>query len=353
MVLVAPQQMEMWEFPLPKVGPRDLLLRVEMVGICGSEPKKYMGTSVWNPPYPLILGHEMVGFIQEIGKEARRRYQADVGDRIVVEPYLSCGWCEFCSTGHYQLCVERRVYGTSDSCHTPPHLFGGYGRHLFVSWGSKVHKIAPEVPLEAAHLASVIGNGIRWVRTKGQVQFLESVVILGPGAQGLASVISAVEAGAGPIVVIGLAKDRKRLALAAEFGAHHTLVADEVDVVKALREITSGKMASVVVECTGTAPGMNLALDLARPLGRISLPGLPHAGQQVPLLMEKVVLKELTLRGALGQVAEVEDAVRLINSRRYPVEKITTHVFALEEAEQGMKLFMSGDPDCIRVALRP
>jgi threonine dehydrogenase-like Zn-dependent dehydrogenase len=352
-VVVRPQQMETWEFPLPDVGPRDLLLKVEMVGICGSEPKKYMGTSVWNPPYPLILGHEMVGFVQEIGEEAARRYQVALGDRIVVEPYLSCGWCEFCSTGYYQLCVNRRVYGTSDSCATPPHLFGGYGRHLFVSWGSKVHKIRPDVAPEAAHLASVIGNGIRWVRTKGQVQFLESVVILGPGAQGLASVISAVESGAEPIVMVGLARDRKRLALAAEFGAHHTLVADEVDVADAVRDITSGKMASVVVECTGTAPGMNLALDLARPLGRVSLPGLPHAGQQVPLLMEKVVLKELTLKGALGQVVEVTDAVRLINSRRYPIEKIATHVFPLEEAEKGMKLFMSGDPDCIRVALRP
>jgi threonine dehydrogenase-like Zn-dependent dehydrogenase len=69
--------------------------------------------------------------------------------------------------------------------------------------------------------------------------------------------------------------------------------------------------------------------------------------------MEKVVLKELTLRGALGQVAEVADTVRLINSRRYPIEKIATHVFPLEEAEEGMKLFMSGHPDCIRVALKP
>lgn len=352
-VVVRPRQMETWEFPLPETGPRDLLLRIEMVGICGSEPKKYMGTSVWNPPYPVILGHEMVGFVEEIGAEAARRYGAAVGDRIVVEPYISCGWCEFCSTGHYQLCADRRVYGTSDSCAKPPHLFGGYGRHLFVSWGSRVHKIGPDVPPEAAYLASVIGNGIRWVRTKGRVQFLESIVILGPGAQGLASVISAAEAGAEPIIMVGLARDRQRLALAAEFGAHHSLVADEIDAAAALRDITRGAMASVVIECTGTAAGMNLALDLARPLGRVSLPGLPHAGQQIPLLMEKVVLKELTLRGALGQVAEVADAVRLINSRRYGVEKITTHVFPLEEAEKGMKLFMSGDSDCIRVALRP
>ncbi len=352
-VVVKPQKMEMWEFPLPEVGPQDLLLRVEMVGICGSEPKKYMGTSVWNPPYPLILGHEMVGFVQEVGAQAAERYRVGIGDRIVVEPYLSCGWCEYCSIGYYQLCVNRRVYGTSDSCTEPPHLFGGYGQHLFVSWGSKVHKIAADVPAEAAHLASVIGNGIRWVRTKGEVQFLESVVIIGPGAQGLASVISAVESGAAPIIVVGLAKDEKRLELAKQFGAHYALVADEQPVVSAVKDITGGKMASVVVECTGTPAGMNLALDLAKPLGRVSLPGLPHAGQEVPLLMEKVILKELTIRGALGQTAEVADAVRIINSRKYPVEKIATHVFPLEEAEMGMKLFMSHDPDCIRVALRP
>lgn len=353
MVVVKPRRMEMWEFSLPTIGPRDMLLKVEMVGICGSEPKKYLGTSVWKPPYPMILGHEMVGFVQEIGEEAAQRYQVVPGDRVVVEPYLSCGWCEFCSTGHYQLCVNRRVYGTNDSCTTPPHLFGAYGQHLFVSWGSKVHKIRPEVPPEVAHLSSVIANGIRWVRTKGQVKFLDSVAIIGPGAQGLASVISAVESGADPIIVIGLAKDRKRMDLARVFGAHHTLIADEANVVEAVCDITCGKMASVVVECTGSAGGINLALDLARPLGRVSVPGLPPAGEKIPMLMEKVILKELTLAGALGQVAEVADAVKIVNSRRYPIEKIATHVFPLEQAEEGMKLFMSGDPDCIRVALRP
>jgi len=80
---------------------------------------------------------------------------------------------------------------------------------------------------------------------------------------------------------------------------------------------------------------MNLALDLARPLGRISLPGLPHAGQQVPLLMEKVVLKELTLKGALGQVAEVADAVRLITPADTPIEKIATHVFPWKRPKRG------------------
>lgn len=109
------------------------------------------------------------------------------------------------------------------------------------------------------------------------------------------------------------------------------VVVDEVDVAGAVRDIAFGKMASVVVECTGTAPGMNLALDLARPLGRVSLPGLPHAGQQVPLLMEKVVLKELTLRGALGQVAEVADSIKRCRFQRRILFPRVGHRFDLRD----------------------
>ena len=191
-----------------------------------------------------------------------------VGDRVNVEPYIICGQCEYCLTGYYQFCLNSKVYGVNLSCERPPHLWGAYGEYLYGAPGSKVHKIAPSVPDEAAALASVLGNGVRWIRTKARVAFGESVVILGAGAQGLATVIAAHEAGANPIIVIGREANPAKWALAAEFGAHHLVDLDrEPDPLGRVRELTGGRLADVVVECTGAEPMMQLGLEVARPDG--------------------------------------------------------------------------------------
>src|SRR5581483_7752802 len=111
----------------------------------------------------------------------------------------------------------------------PPYLWGAYGQYLFGARGSRVHKIAKGVPDEAAVLASVLGNGVRWIRTKAQVKFGESVVVLGAGAQGLATVIAAKEAGAAHIIVIGREANPLKWKLAREFGATALMDLDQVD----------------------------------------------------------------------------------------------------------------------------
>lgn len=138
----------------------------------------------------------------------------DVGDRVTVEPYIACNKCEYCLTGLYQAHLPHMTYGVALNCDKPPYLWGAYSQYLFVAPGSRLHRIAPEVPAEAACLSSVIGNGVRWVRTKGEVRYGESVAIVGAGAQGLASVVAAKESGAYPIMVIGLTKDRVKFEVA-------------------------------------------------------------------------------------------------------------------------------------------
>jgi len=358
LVVTAPEHMEMREYPLPAVGPREMLLKVEMVSICGSEPKKYQGTAMWaaewgGMPFPFILGHEMVGFLEEVGEEAGELHGVRSGDRVVVEPYISCGHCRYCGNGNYQLCTTRHTYGVSRSCANPPHLWGGYAEYLFVAEGSKVHKIAADVPAEAAVLVSVIGNGFRWTKTRGELSCGETVAVLGPGAQGLATVIAAREAGAARILVFGLARDRIKLALAKELGATHTFCVDEKKPLEAVREATDGEMADLVVECTGAAASIAAAPDLLRPLGRLVLVGSMGGGKTAAMATDRWILRELTVRGGLGQAWNCEDAARIVNSRRYPIEKMITHTLPLERGEEGMRFFMEGHPECIRVALRP
>lgn len=219
--------------------------------------------------------------------------------------------------------------------------------------GSKVHKIGPGVPAESACLLSVIGNGIRWTKTKGELRCGESVAVLGPGAQGLAAVIAARQAGASRIIVFGLERDRQKLCLAQEFGATHVFSVEEADPVEAVREATDGEMADLAVECTGVPSSIATGPRLLHPLGRYVLVGSTGGGREVGLVTDRWILNELTVRGGLGQAWNCEDAARIVNARQVPIEKMITHVYPLERGEEGLQFFTEGRPDCIRVALQP
>lgn len=351
MVVNKPGHMEMQEFEVPKIGPADMLLRVEMVSICGSDPNHFLGLQ-GDEAFPFILGHEMVGFVEEVGAEGAQEYEVRKGDRVVVEPYIPCHRCPFCMTGNYALCNRRRVYGFSVSASVSPHLWGAYGEFMFVAPGSMVHRISSDPPPEAACLASVIGNGIRWVRTKGKAKLGDKVVILGPGAQGLSSVVAAKESGASPIIVTGMGKDIHKFELAKEFGADFTINAEKEDVEKRVKELTEGKMADLVIECTGQPESLRSAFGLLRAMGRLVIAGT-FKQKEVPIKPDWIVFREIEVVGGLGQSLDVGDAVRIIESRKYPIEKIITHKFPLGKASEAMKFFMESPPGTIRVALVP
>jgi threonine dehydrogenase-like Zn-dependent dehydrogenase len=350
-VLEAPEKMRLTEFPVPEIRTDEMLLRVERVSVCGSDPKYYLGKHEIQV-YPKILGHEVVGYVEKAGETAAKIYNVKEGERVTVEPFILCGNCRYCLTGYYQLCKRRRCYGVNLSCSEPPYLWGAYGQYMYVSPGSRVHKIAPGVSPEAACLSSVIGNGIRWVQTKAEVKPGESVVIVGPGAQGLSTVIAAVESGADPIIVLGLSKDSQKLELANQFGAHHILNLEDTDPVSFVRDVTTGEMADVVIECAGSISAIQLGLDLVKPLGRYVLTG-KSGWQAIPLITDKIVSNEIRLLGGYGQSWNVEQAVRVINSGRYGIERMITHVFALNKAEEAIRFFIENPDKCIRVAIDP
>ena len=352
MVLLEPRRIEMREFQIPEIGPDHFLLKVNLVTICGGDPIEYEGRNV-KTHYPLILGHEVVGTIASIGDEAAQHYGVQVGDRVNVEPYIVCGKCDYCLNGHYQLCRNAKVYGVNISSDTPPHIWGAYGQYMYGAPGSKVHKIASDVPDEAAALASVLGNGVRWVRTLGQVKFGESVVIMGAGAQGLATVIAAKEANADPIIVVGREKLQLKWDLAKEYGADALVDLDEVDdPLSQVQELLGGDLADVVIECTGAAPMMELALDIVRPAGRYVMIGT-CGYSKTPLTTDKIVFKEIAVYGGLGQSWDTEPAVHIINSRRYALEKMITDVFPLEKSQEAIEYFMNSPHKALRVAIKP
>jgi len=358
MVLEGPRRMVAREFPLPHIGPEEALLRVEMVGVCGSDVGIYRGKTARAPrPYPIIMGHEVIGRIAEIGREASRRRDLKEGDRVIVEYAFGCGKCFYCTRGDYIHCESFQVYGSMISCKEPPHLWGAYSEYLYLPPRARVHRVKKDLPAEVGVLVcAVLGNGVRWLQMIGGISAGDTVVIEGPGQQGLAGVIVAKEAGAGKVIVTGMSRDRRRMELAKIFGADVTIDVETTDPVKAVSDLTEGRMADVVMDVTGNPKGAVTAIDLVKKKGRVVLPGLYGMDREIPLVLDKIVFKEARLQGVFSHDSQsVIPALRLAESGKYPIEKMVTHRFPLEEAEQAVKVAggeIEGE-DPIKVVILP
>lgn len=334
-VQLGPRQIELREFPRPKIGADDGLLRVEANGICGSDVETYKGHMGRRDRGAFIPGHEPLGIIEEIGEQAAKRWGVQPGDRVALEVVVPCHYCQNCLTGRYQSCPNRTLGHGVTGIDVAPSLWGGFAEYLYLSPGTVVHKIDVNVPVEVAAMYNPLGAGVRWAAQLGNIQLGDTVVVLGAGQRGIASVIAARAAGAGTVIMTGLAKDAHKLELAREFGADHTLVVDgddAVNVVDAVADLTNGKMADVVLELTPmAAQPITDALMCARHSGRVVLAGL-KGGREIPLRTDLIIQRGLTVLGAFGVDASAnEQAIQIIESGRFPLEKLHTHSFGLDQ----------------------
>ena len=352
------RSLELRELPIPPLAPDAALLRVDACGICGSDYEQYQGVMP-GLPFPLIPGHEPVGTIVEMGDEAAERWDVQVGDRVCVETLLPCGFCRPCRSGKYRLCSGRRGlsgYGYL-SIDSPPGLWGAYSEYLYLDPHTILHHISKEIPPELATLFNPLGAGIRWAQQVPGTKIGDTVVIIGPGQRGLASVIATREAGASCIIIAGLSADDHKLALAREFGAHHTIDVEREDLVQRVREITDGALADVVIDVSAYAnEPVTQAIDVARRGGTIILAGMKGQRPVEGFFNDRVVAKELRIQGVFGvDFHAYEPAIRLIESGKYPLEKMHTHTFPLEEAERALQILAREVPgeEAIHIALVP
>jgi threonine dehydrogenase-like Zn-dependent dehydrogenase len=334
-VQVAPKQIELREFPRPQTGPDDGLLRVEANGICGSDVETYRG-HLGGPRPAFIPGHEPLGIIEEAGERAAQRWGVQPGDRVAVEVIVPCRACADCLTGRYQFCPNRKYGHGVTGITVEPALWGGLAEYMYLSPTSVLHKIDNALPVEVAALYNSMGAGVRWACHLGEVRIGETVLVLGAGQRGIASVVAARAAGAGTIIITGLASDAHKLSLARELGADHTIVVDgdaAENTVERVTEITGGRMADLALELTPmAAEPITDALLAVRRGGRVVLAGL-KGNREIPLRTDLMINRALTVRGAFGVDARgMEDAIALIESRRFPLERMHTHTFGLDDA---------------------
>ncbi|HVA15685.1 MAG TPA: zinc-binding dehydrogenase [Stellaceae bacterium] len=345
-VAIEPRRTEVREFTLPEIASDAGLMRVEATGICGSDWGMYLSAK----PGPRILGHEMVGIVEKLGDVARARWGVKEGDVVALEEYLPCGHCEYCRTGEYRSCLETdsRIAGSIRYGSTPltvaPSLWGGYAQYLYMHPRSVLHRVPPGIPAHIAAMALPIGNGFQWAFLDGNAGPGKTVVIQGPGQQGLGCVIAAKSAGAALIIVSGLARDERRLAVARELGAHHTVAVDQEDLGAAVTRITGGRMADIVIDSSGGGPAIvNPALAMLRKRGTLIM--ATRKGAIDGFDLNQMVDKQIVLRGTRGHsYGAVELALKTMAAKTFPLEKMSSHVVGLSQIDHALKM-VGGESD--------
>jgi threonine dehydrogenase-like Zn-dependent dehydrogenase len=334
------RRIEMAEFPIPDIAPDAGLLRVVATGICGSDYLKYSDSKQG----PRILGHEMVGTIEKIGDIARARWGVQQGDLVALEEYLPCGYCDYCRSGEMRSCLatDTRLPGAvrygSTSIDVPPSLWGGYSRFLYMHPRSVLHRVPEGVPAHIAAMCLPIGNGFEWVTFDGQCGPGKTVVVQGPGQQGLGCVIAAHISGAETIIVSGLARDEARFDLARALGADHVIAVDQQDLAIEVARITGGRMADIVVDTSGVGPtNINPSLHLLRKRGVLLI--VSQRGVAKEFDSDRLIGNQITLKGLRGHSYQaVEMALRTMARAKLPLERMSSHVLGLEDVDAAIRM---------------
>lgn len=335
------RSIELVEFPQPKIGRDDALLRVEACGICGTDVEQYRGEmdGVIDLRYPLIPGHEPVGVIDEIGVDAAERWNLSVGDRVAVEPFVPCGGCSYCLTGGYEHCTgwkQMMSYGFISTA-VEPAVWGGYATHMYLHPKAVLHKVPANLAPEVAVLFNPLGAGVRWGVTLPRTTVGSTVLVLGPGQRGLASALAAKAAGASLVIVTGLTRDRHKLDIAVTLGADVAIDVEKEDLVARVRELCRGGVDIVVdVTANATAPVLD-AIECVRPGGTIVLGGLKGTTVK-DFPTDKLVLRGITVIGARGVTAPAyREALSILATERHDMSPLQTHRFGLEECERAIQ----------------
>ena len=334
-VKIGIEQTEIQEFERPAPTPDTGLLRVDSAGVGGSDPELYR-----KPDHaPIIMGHENVGTIEEVGETTAKRWGVKPGDRVALHEYLPCWHCKWCRQGDFRLCEEIDFFVIKDRLGTPrfgtsssklaPYLWGGYAQYLHMPLNSVLHKLPDGMNARLATLAIPFGNGFQWAVLDGGAGPGKTVLVFGPGQQGLGCVFAAKACGAFKVILAGQTRDRSRLDLALRIGADRAVDVQQEDLKAAVMEVTGGSGVDVVVDTTGDADGSiaAAAVELAAKGAYLNLNGL---GQKVSI--GDIKKWYLTVRAPRGHSYRAVDmALRYLAASRLPVQEVCSHDYGLAD----------------------
>ncbi len=326
----------------PEISPDQVLVRSVAAGICGTDLHIYRGEFHERVAFPALLGHEFGGEIVEVGASVEGWR---VGDRVAVDPNISCHGCPPCVEGHINACRTLKLLGVD--------LDGGYGQYVAVP-KENLYRLPDSVPMTHAPMVEMYGLGHHILR-RGRVGLGESVVILGAGRLGL-SVLDVLCHGSGAAETMVVDVAPFRLETARRLGAEHCCDAAKGDPVEFVLEATKGVGADCVIECVGhyhELPGREAplaqAVKMIRNGGRIVTAGL---GEQLSSVHFKtLVLKEAEIIASRVVAGEFSRALRLMGKGLLHPELLITHESPLEQVAEAFARVDTEAPEVIKIVL--
>ena len=325
------------EMPVPEIGPGELLLKVEASGLCGSDVMEWYRIQ----RAPMVLGHEVSGEVVQVGAGVDRYKE---GDRMVVTHHVPCNACHWCLNNRHTAC---------DTLHQTNFDPGGFSEYLRIpqiNVDRGVFPIPDHVPYEEASITEPLACVYRGQK-RANLQPGQNVLVLGSGLAGLLHINLARALGAGRIIATDMVD--YRLQAARRLGADTAFPATE-DVPARLREANDGRLADLVIVCTGALPALNQALQSVERGGTVLFFAPTEPGVSLPVSINDVFFRnDVTLTTTYaGAPADLATALEMIGSGRVQVGQMISHRLGLAEAGLGFKL-TSEAGDSLKVIIQP
>ncbi|UCH44276.1 MAG: zinc-dependent dehydrogenase [Nitrospiraceae bacterium] len=324
------------EMPVPSIGNGELLVKTEASGICGSDVMEWYRIK----KAPRVLGHEITGEIVEVGSDVTK-YK--VGDRVFVSHHVPCNTCYYCLNGYHTACE------TLHRTNFDPGGFAEYIRIPEINVDRGVYVLPDEMTYEEGTFIEPLACVIRGQRL-ARLRPGQTVFVIGSGISGLIHVALARALGAGRIIASDL--NEFRMKAAAQFGADAVVNAGE-NIEERLLELNEGRLANLVIVCAGALSASTAALQCVDRGGTVLYFAVPEPEVMVPVPMNDLWRNEITLMTSYGaSPLDLENAMKLIASKRVNLEGMVTHRLGFEQGGYGFQL-VADARDSIKVLFQP
>ncbi|HIG0361649.1 TPA: NAD(P)-dependent alcohol dehydrogenase [Clostridium sporogenes] len=338
-VMVGIGKIKLEERQIPKVKEDEVLVKLEYVGICGSDLHYYetgaIGDFVVEPPF--VLGHEPGGTVVEVGKNVKH---LKVGDRVALEPGKTCGHCEFCKTGRYNLCPDVVFFAT------PPvdGVFQEYVSHE----ADLCFKLPNNVSTMEGALIEPLAVGFH-AAMQGNAKAGQTAVVMGSGCIGLVTMMALKAMGVSKVYVVDIM--RKRLQKALELGADGVINGSTTNVVEEIMKLTDGKGCDLAIETAGTQVTTVQAMHMTKKGATIVLVGYSKSGE-MNLPISLALDKELTFKTIFRYRHIYPMAIEAVAAGKVNLKGIVTDVFKLDEAQKAIDYSINNKSDIVKAVIR-
>jgi L-iditol 2-dehydrogenase len=339
-VMQKPYHITIEERPIPEIGDDEVLVKVMAVGICGSDLHYFEHGRIG--PYivekPIILGHECAGVVAACGKAATG---FRVGDRVAVEPGVTCGTCSACKKGRYNLCPGVQFLAT------PPYD-GAFVQYIKIRKDC-LFPIPDHLSFEAAALNEPFSVGIHAAK-RAKLQPGSTLAIMGVGPVGLMAIVAGMAFGAREIIVADL--EPIRLEAARKLGATHTIHVREEDPVETIKALTEGLGVDVVFETAGSPKALQAGLASLRRGGKLAIIGLPPQ-DEIALNVPFIADNEIDIYGVFRYANTYPQGIAFLSSGIADVNTIITNRYVLADAQEAMSNASANKSTSVKTIIYP